>query len=177
MKKEIDNKLEVFLKEIKSSKSISTVTNSRSDVNEIQDIQPSGSKTNMPMGVHASNNEDLDSKNDDFPFRASKMKDLKHPAKPLYRNEADVDVTILSNEESHEEDYHTLCTASELMCAVYSRNGRIQQMCNPYLSGLCCVGMHSDGSLEKVVCEFPKIFCEVLSVLQRHHHRQLSNGA
>ena len=34
------------------------------------------------------------------------MKDLKHPAKPLLQNESDVDVTIASNEESDEEDYH-----------------------------------------------------------------------
>ena len=35
------------------------------------------------------------------------MKDVKLPAKPLFQNESDVDVTILSNEESDEEDYHT----------------------------------------------------------------------
>ena len=34
------------------------------------------------------------------------MKDLKHPAKPLFQNESDLDVTILSNEETEEEDYH-----------------------------------------------------------------------
>ena len=35
------------------------------------------------------------------------MKDLKHPAKPLFRSEPDVDVTIHSHGESHiEEDYH-----------------------------------------------------------------------
>ena len=32
------------------------------------------------------------------------MKDLKHPVKPFFQNESDVDVTILSNEE---EEYHT----------------------------------------------------------------------
>ena len=39
------------------------------------------------------------------------MKDLKHPAKPLFRSESDVDVTIHSDEESNaeslDEDYHT----------------------------------------------------------------------
>ena len=35
------------------------------------------------------------------------MKELKHPAKPLFQNESDVDVTIFSNEEPDEEDYHT----------------------------------------------------------------------
>ena len=78
-----------------------------SEINEIKDPQPSGSKTNMSKGVHASNNKNSDSENNDYPLRASKMKDLRHPAKPLFHNESDVDVTILSNKESDaEEDYH-----------------------------------------------------------------------
>ena len=109
---EMDNKFEVVLKEIKSSKSISTVTNPRSDVNEIQDSQPSGSKIILSTRVQASNNENLDSENDGFPLRASKMKDLKHPAKPLYRKESVVDVTIFSNEESDEEDHHMVTGAN-----------------------------------------------------------------
>ena len=40
------------------------------------------------------------------------MKDLKHPAKPLFQSESDVDVTILSNEECDEEDYHNTCYRS-----------------------------------------------------------------
>ena len=109
MREEMENKLETILKEIKSNRSASTVTNPRSEFNEIRDPKPSGSKTNKSIGVHASNNENSDSENDDYPLRASKMKDLRHPAKPLFHNESDVDVTIFSNEESdaEEEDYHT----------------------------------------------------------------------
>ena len=55
MREEMDNKLEAILKEIKSNKSASTVTNPRSETNEIRDPQPSGSKTNRSIGVHASN--------------------------------------------------------------------------------------------------------------------------
>ena len=41
---------------------------------------------------------------DDFPLRASKMKELNIP---LFRSECDVNVTIHSDEESDiEEDYH-----------------------------------------------------------------------
>ena len=36
------------------------------------------------------------------------MEDLKHPARPLFQNESDVDVTILSDEESDVEDYHNM---------------------------------------------------------------------
>ena len=96
-----------ILREVKSNKSASTMTNPRSDFNEIQDLQPSGSKTAQSIGVHASNNGNSDSENDDYPLRASKMKDLKHPAKPLFQTRSDVDVTINSDEESDiEEDYH-----------------------------------------------------------------------
>ena len=100
-------RFEAILKEVKSNKPASTATNPRSDINEMQDSQPSGSKTNRFIGVRASNIESTDSENDDYPLEASKMKDLKHPAKPLFQNESDVDVTILSNEESDVEDYHT----------------------------------------------------------------------
>ena len=34
------------------------------------------------------------------------MKDLEQPAKPLFQNESDVDVTIHSDEASDVEDYH-----------------------------------------------------------------------
>ena len=83
MREEMDNKLEAILKEIKNNKSASMTTNPRSDINEIQEPQPSGSRVDPPIGVHASNKENSDSEND-YPLRASKMKDLKHPAKPLF---------------------------------------------------------------------------------------------
>ena len=109
MREEMDNKLEAILKEIKNNKGASMTTNPRSDINEIQEPQPSGSRIDPPIGVHASNKENSDSEND-YPLRASKMKDLKHPAKPLFRSESDVDVTIHSDEESNAEslveDYH-----------------------------------------------------------------------
>ena len=31
------------------------------------------------------------------------MKDLRHPAKPFFQNESDIDVTVLPNEESDVE--------------------------------------------------------------------------
>ena len=114
MREEMDNKLEAILKEIKNNKCASMTTNPRSDINEIQEPQPSGSRIDPPIGVHASNKENSDSENDDYPLRASKMKDLKHPAKPLFRSESDVDVTIHSDEESEAgiEDYHMVTGAN-----------------------------------------------------------------
>ena len=90
MREEMDNKLEAILRrEVKSNKTTSTVTSPRSEINQTQDPQQSGSKTNKSIGVRASNIENTDSENDDYPPRASKLKVLKHPAKPLFQNESD----------------------------------------------------------------------------------------
>ena len=64
MREEMNNKFEGILREIKTNKNASTVTNPRSETNEIQNSQPSGSKTTS-IGVHASNNENSGSENDD----------------------------------------------------------------------------------------------------------------
>ena len=50
------------------------------------------------------------------------MKDLKHPAKPLFQNESDVDVTIPSNEESDAEVYHTVTGANRQLHIQSSQN-------------------------------------------------------
>ena len=60
MREEMDSKLEAILKEIKYNKSVSTVTNPRSDFNEIKDPQTSVSRNDRSIGVHASNNENPD---------------------------------------------------------------------------------------------------------------------
>ena len=113
MREEMENKLEMILKEIKSNKSASTVTKPRSEINENRDSQPSGSKTNRSIGVHASNNENSDSEDDDFPLRASKMKDLRHPARPKFHNESDVDVTIHPDEESDTEEVEIITQSKQ----------------------------------------------------------------
>ena len=114
MREEMDNKLEAILKEIKPNKGASMTTNPRSDINEIQEPQPSGSRIDPPIGVHASNKENSDSENDDYPLRASKTKDPKHPTKPLFRSESDIDINIYSDEESEAEieDYHMVTGAN-----------------------------------------------------------------
>ena len=110
LREEMENKLEMILKETKSNKNESTVTNPRSEINESRDPQPSGSKTNWSIEVPASSNENSDSESDDYLLGASKMKDVRHPARPIFHNESDVDVTIHPDEESDAgevEDYHT----------------------------------------------------------------------
>ena len=83
MREELNNKLEAILKEKKSNQSASTVTSSRFDVNEIQDTHASGSKIDKSRGVRASNNENPDYESDEYPLRASKMKDIKKSCKTI----------------------------------------------------------------------------------------------
>ena len=106
MRKEIDNKFETILGEIKNNKSVSTVTNPRSETIESQNTRQSGSKTNISIGGHASNNADSDLEEDDHPLRASNMNELRNSAKQFHQSELDLNETMISNEDSDEEDYH-----------------------------------------------------------------------
>ena len=107
MREEMENKLDASLMEIKTSKSTSLTTNPRSEMNEIESMQPSGSKGKKSMVANASDNESIDSENEDIPLKASEMRDLRHPAKPIHQNDTTLDATVIFNEESDEEDYHT----------------------------------------------------------------------
>ena len=49
-------------------------------MNEAEDMQPSGSKCKETIGVTASNTENSESKDEDYPLKASEMKDLRRPA-------------------------------------------------------------------------------------------------
>ena len=103
MREEIDGKFEAILGEIKTSKNASTITNPRSESNETQITQPSGSR-NRPIGVHASENDNSDSENEDsHPIRASNMHELRNPTIPFCQNRFELDETIVSNEDSEEE--------------------------------------------------------------------------
>ena len=107
MREEMENKFDAILKEIRTSKTASTITNPRSENDRMQNSQPSGSKNIRSNGVHASNIENSDTENEhNHPLRASDMRELRNPARPLYQNEPNLDETIISEGDSEEEDYH-----------------------------------------------------------------------
>ena len=111
MREETENKFEAILKEKRTNKSASTITNPRSEIT--QNSQPSGSKSNRSNEVHAfkmgySDTED----EDDHPLRASEMRELRNPARPVYQNIPNLNETIVSNEDSEEEDYHMVTGAN-----------------------------------------------------------------
>ena len=125
MREEMENKLDAILMEIKTSKSTSLTTNPRSEMNEIESMQPSGSKGKKSMVVNASDNESLDSENEDIPLKASEMRDLRHPAKPIHQNDTTLDATVIFNEESDEEDYHMVTGANKPLPRQSSQNTQL----------------------------------------------------
>ena len=109
MREEMENKFDAFLKEIRTNKTTSIITNPRSKNDEIRKSQPSGSKSIKSNGVHASNIENSDTEDeDDHPLRASEMHELRNPARPIHQNVQNIYETIVSNEDSEEEDYHIM---------------------------------------------------------------------
>ena len=91
------NKLDAILMEIKTNKGTSMTTNPRSEINEIGNMQPSVSGGKKSMGVNASDNESSDSENENN-LKASEMRELRHPAKPIHQNENTLDATVIFNE-------------------------------------------------------------------------------
>ena len=125
MREEMENKLDAILKEIKSTKSASLATNSRSETNDVQNMQPSGSRLDQSNGVHASFDENSELDDEGYPPQTSKTRDLRHPAKPLFRSESDVDVTIHADEESDlEEDYHMVTGSNRQLHKQSSQNSQ-----------------------------------------------------
>ena len=73
LREEIENNFEAILKEIRTNKSISTVTKPRSNTNEFQNTKPSGSKS-IGIAVRASNVRNSDSEDDDH-LRVSDLRE------------------------------------------------------------------------------------------------------
>ena len=86
----MDNKLETILREIRTNNTLSTPANPRSQKIETLNAQQ--------IFVRAPNIEKSNSENEGHPPKAPESKNLRHPAQPLYRNELDLDATIISNE-------------------------------------------------------------------------------
>ena len=123
MSEEMENKLDAILMKRRTNKSTSMTTNPRSELKEIGNIEPSGAVGKRSMGVNASDNESLDSENDDIPLKASEMRELRHPARPIQQNDTTLEAKVIFNEESDEEDYHIWVVGKVLRRALkYKRN-------------------------------------------------------
>ena len=123
MREEMKNKFDAILKEIRTNKTTSTITNPRSDIDGILNSQPSGSKSTRSNAVHASNIENSDTEDEDVhPLTASEMHELRNPARPVHQNIPNINETIVSNEDSDEEDYHMVTGANRQLQTQSSQN-------------------------------------------------------
>ena len=87
MREEMENKFDPILKEIRTNKTTSTITNRRSELNGTQNSQLSGSESIRSYGVHSSNIENSDTEDEgNHPQRASEMHELRNPARSVYQN-------------------------------------------------------------------------------------------
>ena len=121
--KEMENKFDAILKEIRTNKTTSTITNPRSEIDGMQNSQPSGSKSIRSNGVHASNIENSDTEDEDgHPLEASEMHELRNSASPICQNKPNLNETIVSNEDSEEEDYHMVTGANRQLHRQSSQN-------------------------------------------------------
>ena len=105
MRIEIDSKFQIILQEIKENRSMSVVTNPRSE-QEIPQMRASSSKTNLFGEINASQNIDRGIEDENNPFRSSEMSELRQPVEPLLTRNISHDDTIVINERPTEEDYH-----------------------------------------------------------------------
>ena len=121
----MENKLDAILMEIKASKSTSMTTNPRSEINEIGNMQPSGSGGKRSMGVNASDLDCLDSENKDIILTVSEKRELRHPAKSIHQNDTTLDATVIFNEESEEKDYHKVTGANKPLHRQSSQNTQL----------------------------------------------------
>ena len=62
------------------------------------------------MEVHASDDWNIYSQDEDYPVKASEMKDFRHPAQPIAQNVFNLEDTININENPEEGDYHMVPT-------------------------------------------------------------------
>ena len=123
MREEMENKFDAILKEIRTNKTTSTISNPRSEIDGMQSSQPSGSKSVRSNGVHASNIENSDTEDEDVhPLRASEMHELRNPARPIHQNIQNINETIVSYEDPEEEDYHMVTGANRQLHRQSSQN-------------------------------------------------------
>ena len=86
-----------------------------------------GFKTDKSIGLRASNIENAGLEDEDCPLSPSDMEDFRHPAKPLYRSDLDFGATVVSNEDSDEDDYNSMLES----CSICDLVGYLLVSVNP----------------------------------------------
>ena len=111
MREEMESKFDAILKETRTNKTTSTITNPRCESDGIQNSA-------ITSNIENSDTED----EDDHPLRASEMHEPRSHARLIHQYIPKINETIVSNDDSQEEDYHKVTGANRQLHRQSSKN-------------------------------------------------------
>ena len=99
------SKFEMLLQEMKENRSVSAITNPRSELGENVPEKPTSSR-NITSEVENASNKKTRAEIQDTPFRSSEMMELRQPVEPLNLQNIDLEDTLIINQGPQGADYH-----------------------------------------------------------------------
>ena len=118
LRKEMDEKLEKILKEMKNNRRTQSVPNS-------QNTPRAGTSkyiSNEDGEQNASDPENQECEIQDNPFRSSNLNELRTPIQPLSMQNIDLDDSVVINEDRTQEHYHMVTGATKALHRQSSKN-------------------------------------------------------
>ena len=106
LRKEMDEKLEKILKEMKKNRRTLSVPNRRYRQQNTPRAGTSKYTSNEYGEENASEPENQECEIQDNPFRPSNLNELRTPMQPLSTQNIDLNNSVVINEDRTEEDYH-----------------------------------------------------------------------
>ena len=107
LRKEMEEKLEKILKEMKKNKRTQSVPNKRYREQNTSRAGTSKYTSNEDGEENASEPENQECEIQDNPFRPSNLNELRTPVQPLSIQNIDLNESVVINEDRTQEDYHT----------------------------------------------------------------------
>ena len=123
LRKEIDEKLEKILKEMKNNRRTQSVPNRRYREQNTPRAGTSKHTSNEDGEEKASEPENQECEIQDNPFRPSNLNELRTPVQPLSIQNIDLNDSVVINEDRTQEDYHTRGPQKLMVGKLISING------------------------------------------------------
>ena len=121
-RKEMDEKLEKILKEMKNNRRTQSVPNRRYQEQNTPKAGTSKYISNEDGEENASEPENQECEIQDNPFRPSNLNELRTPMQPLSIQNIDLNDSVVINEDRTQEDYHMVTGATKPLHRQSSNN-------------------------------------------------------
>ena len=125
LRKEMDEKLEKILKEMKNNRRTQSVPNRRYREQNTPKAGTSKYISNEDGEENASEPENQEREIQDNPFRPSNLNELRTPMQPLNIQNIDLNDSVVMNEDRTQEDYHMVTGATKPLHRQSSNNTTI----------------------------------------------------